>query len=380
MFGRLLSGPTVGQRMTAAGRASGFDYLRLSLSVLILFWHALTQPAVHNEFITFMYSGPGRVVRDILIPMFFGLGGFLVAGSLDRVRSLITYLGLRVLRIFPALWVDVLVSALLIGPLLTTLPLADYFSHPVFWKYFLNLVGEIQYFLPGVFESNPDAKVNGQLWTVPWDLLGYVLLSLFTLIGLYASRRRFLVLAVASQAGFVLGYLLLRYLFDYHTSWHFLVVVPCFLTGVAFHQHRDRIPWNGALAALSMAFIAVALLIDRRLIVLLPFPILYLTVYLGAFNPRRTWIIASGDYSYGIFLYHRALQQALWLLVPFAQSWYGNFILSLPLSFAFAYLSWHLVERNALSLKDWLMARDDHFARAVPFMLVIKPTRRLSPA
>jgi peptidoglycan/LPS O-acetylase OafA/YrhL len=55
--------------------------------------------------------------------MFFALSGFLVAGSPERSKTLLTFLGLRAIRIYPALGVEVVLSALLIGTAVTTLPL-----------------------------------------------------------------------------------------------------------------------------------------------------------------------------------------------------------------------------------------------------------------
>jgi len=365
---RLASGPTIAEKMSAArgGRASGFDYLRLALAVLVVCSHSLQVPPA-TPIQVFLIKGNGQFLHNIIVPMFFGLGGFLVAGSLDRTKSLVTYLGLRVLRIFPALWADILFSALVLGPLLTTLPLGQYFSAHEFHTYFLNLVGEIHYFLPGVFEQNPDPMVNGQLWTVPWDLGSYLALSVFVLFGLYRRKRNIVVLAVVAQVASVVGYLGAIVFFHHYFIPLRVTVVPCFITGVAFHVYRDLIRWNGALFGLSLFVLAVTPLIDARLILFEVVPMLYVTVYLGLFDPPRTWIISSGDYSYGIFLYHRQLQQALWLLVPFARSWYGNLALSLPASFVLAFLSWHLIEKAALKQKSRVNALDDYFLLRLPF-------------
>src|SRR5690349_1463494 len=111
------------------GRSSGFDYMRLSLALCIFTLHSLSingqSPRLLQEQ---PFSEAYHVLTRILVPMFFCLGGFLVAGSLERANSLLTFLGLRFLRIFPALWVDILFSALVLGPFLTALPLAAYFS------------------------------------------------------------------------------------------------------------------------------------------------------------------------------------------------------------------------------------------------------------
>jgi peptidoglycan/LPS O-acetylase OafA/YrhL len=89
-----------------------------------------------------------------MVPAFFALSGFLVTGSALRLRATAPFLTFRVLRILPALLVEVTLSALILGALFTTLPLKSYFSDPQFFRYFGNIVGLITFHLPGVFESN----------------------------------------------------------------------------------------------------------------------------------------------------------------------------------------------------------------------------------
>lgn len=370
----LFRGPTIGQRLEDAnGRASGFDYLRLSLALLILFFHSFAQQEPEAPIAHYFLEWPGRAIRNILVPMFFGLGGFLVAGSLERTKSLITYWSLRSLRIFPALWADILFSALVLGPLMTTLPLAVYFSSPEFRVYFLNLLGDIHYYLPGVFKGNPKQHVNGQLWTVPWDLFGYILLSALTYLRIYKNRRHLLVAVVAMQVLFPVAYLLARHFFEYKVASFHLIVVPCFMAGVLVHAYRDRIVWSWRIFSLCLLIITASLLIHPHSILYLTFPIIYVTVFLGLFNPKRTWVINSGDYSYGIFLYHRAIQQALWVLIPFGKTWYGNLLLSAPISLCFAFMSWHLVEKIALAQKSRITRLDDWFATIAPPLRVAPP-------
>ncbi len=79
---------------------------------------------------------PIVVVVRLVLPMFFCLSGFLVAGSLARTKTLISFIGFRVLRIVPALCVEVTLSALVLGTIFTTLPAREYFSSIEFFKYF----------------------------------------------------------------------------------------------------------------------------------------------------------------------------------------------------------------------------------------------------
>ena len=174
-------------RLTAAnGRPPGFDYMRLGLAASIIILHSVptTDGTDHDIFLT-----PLRPYIRAILPMFFALSGFLVAGSLERSKTMFGFLGLRVIRIFPALAVEVILSAFLIGAAVTTLPFASYFRDPLFLRYLLNIFGVVHFYLPGVFENNPNPRVvNGQLWTVPIELLCYVTLTALVLLGRNCSR------------------------------------------------------------------------------------------------------------------------------------------------------------------------------------------------
>src|SRR5215469_12102212 len=65
----------------------------------------------------------------------------------------------------PALTVEVFLSAIILGPLLTTVSHGNYFTSGEFYSYFLNIVGEIHYSLPGVFVTNPVPWLDGPVGT-----------------------------------------------------------------------------------------------------------------------------------------------------------------------------------------------------------------------
>ena len=153
------------------GIGPGFDFLRIGLAISIVLTHA----ALLTER-TWLRDTPLWFVEYALVPMFFALSGFLVAGSAMRL-SLKNFLINRGLRIIPALAVDVVVCALIIGPLMTTVPLAQYFTDKDFFKYFLNITGWIHYDLPGVFKDHFNTRVNGALWTVPYEIFCYMIMS-----------------------------------------------------------------------------------------------------------------------------------------------------------------------------------------------------------
>jgi peptidoglycan/LPS O-acetylase OafA/YrhL len=148
------------QTNRASSRPSGFDYLRLGLAVSVVIQHSVgsTYGLAVKPMVDLWPETPLRAIVRAIIPMFFALSGFLIAGSLERSKTTLTFIGLRVIRIYPALAVEAALSAFLIGSAVTTLPLAAYFRDPLFWKYLLNVTGDIHYLLPGVFENNPVPK------------------------------------------------------------------------------------------------------------------------------------------------------------------------------------------------------------------------------
>ena len=142
------------------GMSAGFDVLRWGLALLIFYGHckwlagsgAITVPVEAVATLADRgWAGWRRPFQVSLVPMFFALSGFLVTASALRVREVSSFLILRALRIFPALAVEVMLSALVLGPLLTVLVLSDYFAHWSFWRYFGNIVGFVSFDLPGVF-------------------------------------------------------------------------------------------------------------------------------------------------------------------------------------------------------------------------------------
>jgi peptidoglycan/LPS O-acetylase OafA/YrhL len=162
--------PTIEQKMRQAGGATtGFDYLRIILAVAVVLWHSLETS--YSDGTSVRVWEQARGFLSLILPAFFALSGFLVCGSLLRTKSFFVFAAHRALRLLPALSVEILLSAILLGPLLTTFELGAYFRSPTFWSYFLNIVGDIHYELPGLFLTNPKAEiVNRSLWTIPFEL------------------------------------------------------------------------------------------------------------------------------------------------------------------------------------------------------------------
>lgn len=295
--------PTIERRIKlAGGPTSGFDYLRIILAVSVLCWHTigLTYGAEFADAVMAGWAGP--LVR-IILPMFFALSGFLIAASLER-NTLPTFLIFRGLRIVPALAVEIALSALVLGPLMTTLPWREYFSDDRFFAYALNVIGFIHYQLPGLFDLNPFAAiVNGSLFTIPYELECYLALVLLALVGIVARPRLlFGALVVGTLGLIILAHFKAADTFRIDSALPPRSLVLCFLAGVLLYVTRALVPYSKivllAAAALSALFLSRA-----SLYAFSPIPIAYVTVWLGLQNPPKLPVIFSGDYSYGVYLY-----------------------------------------------------------------------------
>ena len=103
------------------GVGPGFDVLRFGLAAIIFIGHlkALTghvglsvsqaQSALITPWVVnWGWDGWYRPFQVSYVPAFFALSGFLVMGSAVRTRATQTFLAYRALRIFPALFVELI--------------------------------------------------------------------------------------------------------------------------------------------------------------------------------------------------------------------------------------------------------------------------------
>ena len=323
--------------------------------------------------------GVRRPFEVALVPMFFALSGFLVAGSALRTRNVVRFLGLRGLRIFPALLLEVLLSAVVLGGVFTTLPLSVYFRSPGFFRYFGNAMGWITFTLPGVFQQNPSHQVNVNLWTLPAEFDCYLITAALMMTTLFYNRRLFTVLLLMITAPLAVMNLLSEW--DAYPGTLFgHIPVYYFLVGVAFFHWRDRIPHSAPLFVTScLAYVVLSM--SWHTVYIYPVFLVYATVYLGTTKLPSGRLLKSGDYSYGCYLYGFPICQAIWAAAPMLreQVWPFRGLCFLGAA-AFAFMSWHLVEKHALKLRVFLSPRSAAVAASLHPDLGAKPSCRSNVA
>jgi peptidoglycan/LPS O-acetylase OafA/YrhL len=295
----------------------------------------------------------GYALGHMAVLVFFAVSGFLVTASFDRRASLSQFVTARFGRLIPGLAVSVLLVALVMGPLTTTLPVAAYFDDNRTITFIIGniLTYHTQYGLPGVFLGNPYPTVEGSIWTLIYEITCYCAVVCAGLSGLFGRR---MLATVVIAACIVIGEAMeqsgLRTLYQLDQLLN--LSQPCGL-GMLAYLWRDRLPVSTAvLAALVAAtmvlhatplyegFVVISLCYGTLLAALRPD------------GPIRAYN-RVGDYSYGIYLYAFPVQ-GLMVWMSGGQTPVQNILTALPVTLFFAIVSWHLVERPAL---HWVRQR-----------------------
>src|SRR6266700_475574 len=104
------------------GIGPGFDMLRVGLAFAVVCWHSfhIAQGEPHPITSLHVFWFPGYAI----LSMFFALSGFLITASAMRL-SLGNFIINRGLRIVPALLVEVVLCAIVLGAIFTMLPLSE---------------------------------------------------------------------------------------------------------------------------------------------------------------------------------------------------------------------------------------------------------------
>lgn len=339
-------------------RANNFDLLRLAAALLVLWSHSYTLTGTGPELFHWLTNGYDTG-GGMGVAIFFAISGFLVARSVS-VHASGRYLLNRVLRIVPALALVTAFDIFFLGPMVTSLGLADYLLHPETLRHARNIfVFGVSFHLPGVFTTLPHTGVNGSIWTLALECGFYLLMPVAMVCGLL-SRRGVLLLVVAvaglmlwgSQAWGLSWGNMGGELWAGASLFPVLRYGLVFVLGAALWVHRASVPVSGGLAlACVILLYAFANRPGAQLVYLLSLP--YLVIYAALARPLSFDVKERfGDMSYGAYLFAFPLQQLLiWAFGPEV----GPTAISLmatPLALAAGFVSWHLVERPALDLKD----------------------------
>ncbi len=340
------------------GRANNFHLIRHFAALCVILTHSYSIPTGRYASEP-LVSLTGTSIGHYAVDVFFLLSGFLVTQSVVRNDDLVRYAFGRLLRVFPALLVAVLFTALILGPIVSSLHPSTYFSDPSVWQYVAGAGSTLQVdrSLPGVFTSLPEAsKVNVPLWTLKYELAAYVLLGVLVAMSRLRLQRILYVALFALFVAYVWGRFQQPWSASSGALNNLLHLLPAFFIGSAAYLCRKHIPLGPPLI-LSLALLAyllrdtVAYEVSEKLL----FASVILWIAFLPSSPSEAFA-RSGDFSYGLYIFAFPIQQTIFTLNSEIDP-IAFFVISVLFTLPVAALSWYLLEKPSMRARDGLVKR-----------------------
>ncbi|HEX3605540.1 MAG TPA: acyltransferase [Candidatus Dormibacteraeota bacterium] len=365
--------PSPSRERRGLERTNNFNLIRVIAAVVVIFDHSYRLVGQAPPLTGWLgYTDIGTIA----VYTFFIMSGHLLTSSWAAHPRIVPFFVKRFMRIMPGLVFALLFGALVVGPLMTTVPLSQYIHDPQTSSYvWQNLIlFRAAYNLPGVFGTghNPFPAVNGSIWTLCYEVTLYCIVPIIGVLMLKRWRvaGAVLLLGFAALPWYRLGLMMpgTWLLYDQMS-----VFTRYFLVGAVLFAFRDRIPMRRSIALVLLASLVVSLghpWASWVSYVTLPYEIVFLARLripgvAGAFQRR--------DPSYGIYVLGFPIQQAVISIAGGHIHPLAVFAISVPVTFCCALISWTFIEAPAMRLRSTLAKRRTRAAQSP------RPIR-LSPA
>jgi peptidoglycan/LPS O-acetylase OafA/YrhL len=286
------------KKASPSSRVVELDALRGIAALAVVAFHYTThygQQYGHAEPLGFGFA-PGNYG----VNLFFLISGFVIFMTLERTRTAMDFVVSRFSRLFPAYWVAMLLTAVVvyaIGMPDQHLPLHDLLLNFTMVQQILGA-----------------EHLDGSYWTLQVELFFYAQMLLWFVLGLLKRIHLIILLWLALAIGY--GEAVMHHMHFSYLGRELLILrhIPFFALGILFyrlHTRPDENRLNYAMIALSLAAIAIA------------YPIVYLWVGLGCCGifllfvngmlgwMRGAFFVFMGSISYSLYLLHQAIGFAL---------------------------------------------------------------------
>ncbi len=329
---------------------NSFGLLRIVAASAVVFSHSW--PATKGSW----YPEPlqietGYTLGWHAVNLFFMLSGLLIAGSLDKKRSIGAFFINRFLRIYPALLV-VILSTVFLSALLVDHSTWDGLSAFEYVARNFLLVGSSAT-LPGVFANNPEQyRINVPLWTLKYEVFAYFTIAMLSALSwkhprVFSLKLLTLLILISGSIVMVSFGTMEGQGFMHHVvrlTFSFYLGVACWI-------------WRNSLRIDIWCVTGLAMLNGVFLwsgFYYLPAQIVFLSALALWIGTRKFGAISGftdkQDYSYGVYIMGYPIQQAVMALTDVPNPWY-NFALTMTLVVPIAAVSWNLVEQPSLRFK-----------------------------
>lgn len=281
---------------------------------------------------------------------FFVLSGLLIAKSLHSRRDIKAYSLSRLLRIYPALVIVLIAFLFVFVPIFADENIRS-LAEPESWLYVIRVLfmGDPDSPTAQIFSNNLMTDFNGPLWTIRFELAAYILAGVGFTFGLINGPWRSLFVFLIVQVIYLVVPIFTDTDLLPQSVMPLLRLSSAFLVGmVLWHWPILRKPPIWAIFGLLIGFAFLGGGPLGELIATLSLTAIMLRIGLTERPSQR--IAKMPDYSYGIYIWHYPILQAVLVALP-ALSPLVLGAAAAPIVLLIAAASWHLIEKPALTFK-----------------------------
>lgn len=326
--------------------SNNLNLIKFVASLLVIFSHAHTMIG-NQEDILFSLSKQTITLGGLAVVIFLFASGYFVTKSLLTKNNLRLYFKTRFLRIYPLFIVVIILTAFVLGPIVTFLTPGEYFSNLGTYKYFSYLICIPNYSLPGVFTNNTLTTVNGSLWTLILEIILYIALAVMYKLGLLCKEKMKYVNIL-----FVIAIIALFVVEPAFTKPYAAYLRPAFAfaMGVNYYIYRDQIKLDYRVLLLAIVLGIPMFILNRiSLFFVVCFPYI-LSMVIFSKHQVGELFGKLGNYSYAIYLVAFPIQQMLIHFIP-SIGVLRNTLYSCILSIIIGVILYYAVEKPMAKIK-----------------------------
>ncbi len=325
-------------------RNNSFDLVRHVAALMVL---------VSHHYVLFGYREPEfpgfKAYGTVAVIVFFVISGYLITKSMQRSLSICDFYKKRILRLYPALIVCSLVICFVI-PFVYSHTGGVNISLTSMVRYFISIMAMIPYgdqsSITGGFIYN--YSLNGSLWTLPIEVVYYLLISLC-----FAFKDRRQVITVLFFLSIILSlFIFLRkenVIFYSISLKHAAPMISSFMVGAVFSQSTSFQKPKSLAFLILVSSVLILASIGRQDFYLTAYFSISLLILSLSLLVKDKIINGRFDYSYGIYIYAFPVQQLV--INELKLGFEFSLILSIVITILLAMFSWHFVEKRFLAKK-----------------------------
>lgn len=336
-------------------KQNNFGFLRLFFAILVIFSHA-PEALDGNRKRELMVSFFGNMsMGDLAVDCFFLISGFLILMSFQNSSSLTSYIKKRILRIYPGFIVAFLFCFLCVVPLAKSFQMLFSFDSWFWVKSLLRLTTLQGPWIENVFDT-PLKFINGPMWTIRYEFLCYLTLPVISHF-LKNNLKAYICLFITLVALYFLHNLYALSFFapkpfDFESG-ALLRLFSAYVAGNIFYLAKDKIIFNATYSIISAALLFI-LLFNKQFAQLGLITFGAYLLFNFALNYKNQFLSKIGtktDLSYGIYLYGWPVQNLIIQNHPSINQ-YVLFLVNLTIAAIIAYISWNIVEKPFIAMKN----------------------------